>query len=558
MDRVIVLLGIFLAACAAPSQTASPIDETEIVTVTVEASDGALIANWRLPAPVEMFEFMPDIVPGAQRAEEWSLADETWSFDGQQLSKADGSKFDRFSFEVRAATKFYDRRYVPVEKVGTEGWAILSNAFAPNGASHRLRFEGFDDDNTIYANGVRFDLDSSLSGEDSGIVYIGPCSQVTVGAATMIAGDNIPDWLTSKVSGDLENASAKLTQRLGRAPKTPPTVQISYEPEWNSRSYKGGVLKDVITVHLRGLDLSEPDRHFLGYITNLTVHESVHVWNGTMFKSTENSEQSWVHEGSAEYIANRLWMDDQAFKIAATSALNQCRMSLGSNSILMTETASRGRTPYNCGHLVHLIAEQAALKQAGRDVLDLWREVFDRSELNEDQYDSALFLDVVKETAGESARQPIDRLIEGLSDDQVSAFESDLADIGIQLSPISEATIGAEKFDLSGTVLRRLLFGYCNGAHGYWTKDSSFKLNTEDRCGTELADDPEVTHFNGHSLIEEPVKVYFAAKSACASDSEIIFTTIGGADLVGVSCPAPLKALPDLYEITEIEHLRPL
>lgn len=558
MNRVIVLLGIFLAACTAPSQTAAPIEKTEIVTVTFEASDGALIANWRLPAPVAMFEFMPDIVPAAQRAEEWSLADETWSFDGQQLSKADGSEFDRFSFEVSAATKFYDRRYVPVEKVGTAGWAILANAFAPNGASHHLRFEGFDDDNTIYANGARFDLDSALSGEDSGIVYVGPSSQVAVGAATMIAGDNIPNWLISKVSGDLENASAKLTQRLGRAPKTPPTVQISYEPEWSSRSYKGGVLKDVITVHLRGFDLSEPDRHFLEFITNLTIHESVHVWNGTMFKSTENSEQSWVHEGSAEYIANRLWMDDEAFKIAATSALNQCRMSLGANSILMTETASRGRTPYNCGHVVHLIAEQAALKEASWDVLDLWKDVFDRAASNEDQYNSALFLDAVEETAGESARQPIDRLIEGLSDDQVPNFISELAGIGVHVAPISETTIGAEKFDLTGTVLRRLLLGFCSGAHGYWTKDNSFKLNTEDRCGAELANDPEVTHFNGHSLVEEPVKVYFAAKSACVNDSEIIFTTIDGADLVGVSCPAPLRSLPDLYEITEIEHLRPL
>lgn len=551
-------LGVCVAACFVPSQQLTPIDDIEIVTVNFEAANEVLIATWQLPEAVVTFEFMPGVVPEVQRLEEWLLVDDSWSFDGQRISKSDGTEFDEFALELTAATKFYDRQYVPVEKVGDKGWAIMSNAFAPHGAPHALKFQDFDETFTIVANGEIKDLDSQLSGADSGIVYFGPSAQVATGAVTVIAGNNIPDWLISKVSGELEGASAKLTERFDRVPMPPPTVQITFDPNWDSRSYKGGVLRDVITVHLRGFDLSEHDERFLKFVTNITVHESVHVWNGTMFKSAENSEQSWLHEGSAEYIANRLWMDENAFRIAATSALNQCRMSLGAKSILLTETASRGRTPYNCGHLIHLIAEQAALKDADLDVLDLWKEIFNRAESGDGEYDSALFLEVVEQSAGSSASQPISRLTEGLTDDQIPAFVSELEEIGISVVPIRRDMDGAETFDLSGAVLRRLLPGLCDGQYGYWTRENSFKLDTGDRCGAALSDDPEVTHFNGHSLIEAPVAVYLAAKSACASNSEITFTTIEGDELVGVACPATLSYLPDLFEITEIEHLRPL
>ncbi len=558
MKRALIIIMILVGACASQLQDQQPNPTLEAVTVTFKVEGSSLIANWELPSPVSAFEFFPEAMPNSQRLEEWSWNQDVWDFDGQQVSRLDGAVFDKFSFELNPATKFYDRKYVPVERVGDRGWAISSQAFAPNGASHRLRFSGLDETFTIYANGRQKSLDAELDGENSGVVYIGPSDQVVSGAATMIAGNNIPDWLVSKVSDDLEKASAKIAKRLNKAPQTPPTVTLSYEANWGSKSYKGGVLKDVITLHLRGFDLSQPDQHFQDFVTNLIIHEAVHVWNGTMFKSMENSEQSWLHEGAAEYIANRLWMNDDEFRAAATSALNSCRMSLGSDSIMLTETASRGRTPYNCGHLVHLIAEQASLKNADADVFNLWRVVFDRAELNERQYDSEMFLSVVDEIAGTPATRPISRLVDGLSGEQIPDFLAELKNIGISVQPLSKNAPGADSFDLSGIVLRKLLLGLCVGGHGYWGMEDHFKLNTEDRCGAELTGEPEVTHLNGHSLIETPVAVYFAAMEACEADAEIVFTTRGGTELQGIACTEPLKALPDLFEITSIEYLRPL
>lgn len=531
--------------------------EPETTTVTFEA-EGALVATWNLAEPVDSFEFFPEAMPKTQRLEEWSLNSDKWVFDGQKITSVDNATFDEFSFVLNAATKFYDRKYVPVERVGDDGWAISSSAFAPHGASHFLKFSGFPSNFIIYANGKQQPLESAFQGDQAGVVYIGPSEQVSAGAATIIAGNNIPDWLVSKVSRDLEAASERIAERLGIAPETPPTAIISYEAQWESKSYKGGVLQDVITMHLRGIDLDQPDEHFLDFVTNLIIHEAVHVWNGTMFKSSENAEQAWVHEGSAEYIANRLWMNEEKFKIAATSALNQCRMSLGANSLMKTEIGSRGRTPYNCGHLVHLIAEQASLFESDKDVLHLWRELLNRAAENENSYDSTMFLAIVDQMAGVSATRPINRLVDGLSNEQIPDFLFELSNIGISVQPLNVDTPGAASFDLSGTVLRRLLLGHCIGGHGYWTMEDHFKLNTEDRCGSELAGEPEVTHLNGHSLIDEPIAVYVAALELCANDGSIVLTTRDGENLGGVECPDPLKALPALFEITSIAHLSPL
>lgn len=529
----------------------------EATTVTFKV-EGALVATWSLPESVDSFEFFPEAMPKTQRLEEWSWNSDEWVFDGQKITKADGAAFDEFSFVLNAATKFYDRKYVPVERVGDEGWAISSSAFAPYGASHLLKFSGFPSNFVVYANGKQQLLDTAFQGDQAGVVYIGPPEQVSAGAATMIAGNNIPEWLVSKVSRDLETASERITERLGRAPETPPTAIISYEAQWESKSYKGGVLKDVITMHLRGIDLDQPDEHFLDFVTNLIIHEAIHVWNGTMFKSLENAEQSWLHEGSAEYIANRLWMNEEKLKIAATTALNQCRISLGANSLMKTEIGSRGRTPYNCGHLVHLIAEQASLHQSNKDILHLWRELLNQAAENDNSYDSSMFFGVVNDMAGASAMRPINRLVSGLSNEQIPDFLSELSNIGIIVQPLNTDTPGTASFDLSGAVLRRLLLGHCVGGHGYWTMEDHFKLNTENRCGSELAGEPEVTHLNGHSLIDEPIAVYFAVLELCENDDSIVFTTRDGKKLDGVECPDQLKALPTLFEIKSIKHLSPL
>lgn len=180
------------------------------------------------------------------------------------------------------------------------------------------------------------------------------------GAATIIAGSDIPAWLVEDISLNLERASNKLVSRFGRTPTPPPTLLVTFAQDWKGRAHKGGVNRDVITMHIRGFSLEKPDSRLLDTIKSIVIHEAVHVWNGTMFRSTENSEQSWVHEGAAEYVSNRLWMDELQMKAAMQKALNACRISLGSTSLKETKTASRGRTPYDCGHLVHVIAEHAA------------------------------------------------------------------------------------------------------------------------------------------------------------------------------------------------------
>ena len=546
---------LLLMAC---QPTAKVNEESSHVEVQIDVSADHLTAIWKLPEPTQEFVFDPDAMPAEQRLAEWTLLEPGFSFDGLQLRSASGATFDEFVFEIQPATKFYDRKYVPVEKIGEDGWQILSGALSPENEPFRIAFSIADRASSLYANGQQFELNASLEGGNSGMIFVGSKEYVKTGSGTMITGNTVPSWISDHVSKALERATELYTDRLGIEPTTPPTVTISYEPDWPGRSYKGSVNRNVISLHFRGADYEAPDDSFAAFLENLVLHEAFHVWNGTMFKSSENAEQPWVHEGSAEYVASRMTSDDEALSQAATKAYNQCRIALGANSLLDTHSARRGRTPYDCGYFIHLVAEVAALKNSDVDILQIWSEVLKEAAQNGDEYDSDMFLEVVQQYSGEGAIRPISRILNGLDTDALPEFAGELRLLGILLEPVEESAANAYGRELSRTVLMRILLGYCEGGHGFWSNDDHYKLNTGDQCGEVFAGDPEVIELNGYSLITQPLEVYLSAKEACEQNYPIVFAKRDGTKLEKVDCVDPLRALPELYLVSLLEPLAEL
>ncbi|KCZ52777.1 hypothetical protein [Hyphomonas pacifica] len=549
------LILAFAAACSKP-QPVVP-EGVEQLTVTLSPEEERILATWQLPKAATEFSFNEDDMPVSQRESDWTPAGEGWVFDGQTLSREDGSAFQEFSFTLPAASMFYDRYYVPVSKVGKGGWVIFANTLAPAEGDFEVRFDGLPESNVIYGEGEITSPNEPRDGNTLGIFYIGPAENLSMEGGILIAGPEIPDAIRNDISGNLENAVTKLTDAWGYAPEIPPAVIITYDQNWHGQSWKGGVLEEVITFHLRGMDLSGDTSEFTDHLRNTSLHEAIHVWNGTLFESSENSEQSWVHEGAAEYIANRLWMDDATFNAAVQKALNGCILQLGDHSIRGTEIASRGQTPYRCGHVVHLAAELSALKHTGKNVLGVWKDVYDAAG-DERVYDSATFVTAAEADGGTPFSDIMNLFNKGLTPENRAALVADLVALGADIVPLTPESETPYETTLSVRVLRDLLIGYCEGGYGFTQTQEGFALETAQRCGDALAGDPLVSRLNGHDLLKTPVAAYFAAREACQAGEPLVLTRPDGPALEPLDCPEGLAALPELYDVRSAGTLPPL
>ena len=549
------LILAFAAACSKPQPVAP--EGVEQMTVTLSPQEENILATWQLPEAVTEFSFNEGDMPVSEREADWTPQGEGWVFDGQTLSREDGSDFQEFSFTLPAASMFYDRYYVPASKVGKGGWVIFANALAPAEGDFEVRFEGLPESNVIYGAGEITSPDETRDGNTLGIFYVGPAENLSMEGGILIAGPEIPDAIRTDISGNLENAVTKLTDAWEYAPEIPPAVIITYDRNWHGQSWKGGVREEVITFHLRGFDLSDNGSNFAAQLRNTSLHEAVHVWNGTLFESSENSEQSWVHEGAAEYIANRLWMDEDIFNAAVQKALNGCILRLGDHSIRDTEIASWGQTPYRCGHVVHLAAELSALQHTGKNVLGIWKDVYDATG-DERVYDSATFVTAAEADGGEPFSDMMTVFNEGLTAQNRAALVAHLNALGADIVPLTPEDETPDETTLSVTVLRELLIDYCDGGYGFTQMPEGFALETAQRCGDALAGDPLVSSLNGQDLLKAPVAVYFAVREACKAGEPLVLTRADGTELEPLACPEGVASLPELYNVRSAGTLPPL
>jgi|GEM_PF-2291122 len=547
-----------LAACAMPVASESlqaKSNVSNLAVVTLSPAENGVKASWELEEPVDVFLFNETSMPEYQRAMEWSFDSSEWILDGYTVKRVDGAPFRTFELGVTPPSRFQDRQYVPLAMVGDSGFAIASEVLSPKDMTYSIKFDEFGENSILLANGQEYGVEDSLPGADLGIFYVGPKSFVRGESLKIIAGPEVPNWLLTQLETEVNEAIGTLEVGLKQELDENPTIISTAASGHKTRTFRGSVLGRTIAFYLRGYDLSEIDEKLVQRLSNTTIHETVHLWNGVMFRFNDIVQQPWIHEGSADYIAARLSMTDEEFRAAAQKAFNNCRIALGEEPLLTSQTAKRGRTPYNCGFFIHLISERASLSAGNGNVLDIWAEVFTVANERRNTYDSQVFQSVIYDFGGKAASVPVSRLLDGLSSSQLSEFQAEMAAIGISITPMEADELETTGRDMSGLFLRRLLFGVCVGGHGYWSKEDHLRLNTGDRCGAVLSGNHNLQKLNGYSLVEQGAAVYMSAIQACRSNQPLIFTTLEGRDLDPLDCPENTTTLPDLYELRITSNL---
>lgn len=547
------LVAVLVIACSSSSPAASQKSADPAIVVTLSPDDEGLIASWLLPTAVDEFFFDAARMSARQRLEDWKLLSNDWDFDGASLRRTDKHKFTTFSFLLTPSTRFYDRQYVPLSKVGNQGFAIYAGALAPAGENFKIGISEFEEDSTLVGSGKLLTADGDVDGT-TGIFFVGPESYVHSTSPIVIAGPEFPQWLRNEISSQIEDAIHILGSRFRERPAEVPTVILSYNSEPDRRTFRGSVIKSTVAFYINGFQNLSADDPIISKIKNTAVHETVHLWNGSIYRSTNATEQPWLHEGSAEYIANRLWMSESQFIRTANQSLNSCLVGLGGKSLEQSPVSNRGRIPYHCGFVIHLIAEVSAAEMSGNDILDVWSALFERAANEDNEYDAELFLQIIENFGGQEAAETIRQLLHGTDSDSKVLY-SNLERIGLHVEPMSSTEATNAGFDLPVLVLKNLLAGYCHGGRGFWRESDNFRLNTGDRCGPILSGNHRVTGINGHSFFESGSDVYSVVYELCEDQKLLEIDVLGAKSLPGLECPNELQSLPKLVKL---KHVPPL
>lgn len=538
LSTLLALLGLAGAACATQA--------------TLSPAGDALEVSYELCAATRSFAFEAEQAP--QRADGWTPQGEGWRFDGEVLSRQDGAPFSRFTLRLAPDARFWDRSYVAIDRVGTEGWTALLYPLRPSEGELVVRFNGFGDDAVLRgaglntaANGAQLRVEADE--DEPRFVYVGPTANITEGPITVIAGEDVPEWLRRRVLADFNPMIATLTRRFGRPPLVAPILSITHRPEGANLSWKGGVLDGaVVEIRLRGTALSEGDTGLTQDLTALVAHETLHFWNGG---STQNEEQAWLHEGSAEYLADRLWRDAAAMRQRAAQHLNACLLRDDVKPLDGRDGPVGGRAPYDCGYVLSLAAETSSLRRRHGDGFELWRTVFDSAA--DGRYAPHTFLIEATARGGRDFSDFAQSWLTGAPDRRGRSLTQQLAALGVI---VRERPPGpAEAFNVRARAVAPVLASLCNGGWGFTAESDRLHLETGDRCGDALAGDPDIVAVNGVDIINNPAGAHATIRDACARGGALVFQTLAGASLAPVRCSADIEALPTLYEVVSLPRL---
>jgi hypothetical protein len=537
-------LAIVVALCASSSGHA---ETTTIVTISPDG--GVLRAAYTLPTPTENFAFESN--NWRQRRDAWTPLGEGWTFDGENLRRSDRASFSTFELRLVPDTRFYDRRYVAVDRIGADGWALYLAALRAAEDPTELRLDEFPDNFVVRIGGETIAAPgASLSpgGEaENRLAYVGPARYVTEGPMTLIAGDEVPHWLRERLLADMSAVVWKLSERFDARPSTVPTLIVSYDAEWAGRGSKGGVLDDaVLTFALRGTALDESDDSLGDDMTNSAAHEAVHLWNGGVWQSAQNEEQSWLHEGAAEYLASRLWQDKESLRVESEQRLNDCVLRADRRPLDGSAGLVDGAPPYDCGFVLQLAAEAASVNASAGDAFDLWRAVFATADDNH-RYTANAFLNEAAQRGGKTFTEVATQMLDTFDDLDPRVLAERLGLLGID--------VGLRSFDardgltIRGLALMPLLASYCSGRYGFTTLGDRLVLDTGERCAEPLSGDPAVVTVNGLDLFAAPAEAHASIRAACASRGVVVFGTPTGDTLAPLRCEVMIAPLPLVFEV---------
>ncbi len=396
---------ILLAACATTTRRVVNAPAADHVVLEREADGRTWRATWHLAQPAHELRFERDTT--AFRTEIFEVLTPGYSMarvGDHEVLRTDGAPSRtiavRFPEYARVLVKDY-MFFVPFtdESVAIYTGHLLARAVR-SGEEDDCRScivntfrlvpgEG----ESVIAGGKR--ARSALVWSDASYqgsyVYFGTIEPLESDDIISIMDPGFPAWMRAASERMISALFELFSRRLAVALPARPTVLTSFtRSDQSGYSFKGGVVPGAVQLTAEGIAWDTESEEGLLRFLRLLAHETVHLWNGGVVEYPD-MEHSWLHEGSADALAERALLalgviDERRFLELQTAAINDCRRGLGATPL--TDAAKKGAFSlyYSCGNAVALMTEASLQKGGGSvDLFDFWRGLIEKTLAKEER-----------------------------------------------------------------------------------------------------------------------------------------------------------------------------
>lgn len=266
-------------------------------------------------------------------------------------------------------------------------------------------------------------------------VYIGEGEIETSENYVGLIDPATPDWIRTRFPEDMAYLFSQLEAGWGFALPEPATLLFAFEGYDNPGfSNKGGVLGRQLIIQSSGEDLREEDDFIHAYLLWFFAHESVHLFQSANGRSLAETEHGWIHEGSANAMANRIMAGRGAaaqdyLRWAFGNALETCTRALEAGPLASAWARGQSDAYYACGEFVALMTD-AALE--GQDLFGFWNAMLARADADGGSYTAQTWFDTARaEGMSEADLTRLQTLLSGELENPGMELRNALADFGL-------------------------------------------------------------------------------------------------------------------------------
>ncbi len=401
----------------------------EVDIVITKSIENIWTLTYQMDRPANRLGFVRN--PDNSRIERWKPVSSDFEIvfvEGKEyLNRKDGSLFEHVELTLTPTYKHLSKDYAPFSPYSDGGVLIHTgrlfsciNKCADDANDWQISMNIPQDEHLI-VNGKVYTKSASWVDSDDGMnVYVGRQKPIETDSVIAVIDSGLPEKIQSSLNADIPKLMVYFQERLGKLSGVKPTLYASYA-KVDDRSSQGGTLPNQIFMHWNLNDLNKKikDAKFINQTTWFFAHEVAHLYQRSKVGALNGeSNQSWLHEGNADWLAALALLDlypnTEAYVTEKIDRFKDHCVK-GLTGLTLIEAANKGQFGlyYTCGLLIHQAIDHAVQKKSNgrKNIYFLWNEFRQRVEQG-DEKGPETFLALVEQYASKELVVRIKVLVE--------------------------------------------------------------------------------------------------------------------------------------------------
>ncbi len=540
MSKLIFILITLIFSTNALCQT--------MVDVNVSKKDEYYILEYVLDEPIKKIYFLKD-----NSRTRWTTDDKFERNKNEKYdiyAKKDGSFFESITVKIKP---FYESKekdyesfiifsdgssliytgYIRPEKIyGRKGLVNIDNL-----SLNILKSKEYVYTLCAYCDGNMFNSKGKHVDKDK-YIYLGNIKPIEYDRFIVVKDNDISKDLNKIIIKRISALTNYYERVTGKLLTNKYIIFINQFKLSSSENFSGGVLGNQVQLTFSGEDGDFTDPHLLS-LNYLVAHELFHLWNASLFT---HKGSSWLHEGSADYMAYTVLLDlgmisKAVYDEKIEESLNICASRLGKYSIEQADENNDNDMIYKCGSFIHYSVDKS---YGHKSAIKIWETLFSNREkfgyYNSKDWFKALNTSFNNKQYNDTLFSFVNNLVK--SDLIIEQFKT----LGWHINE-TLVTTKNHNIQLAFDMFKHLMTVDCSDFYFNFSADGFFI--TDLKCSQFKAG--LVVSIDGYDHFDkDSADMYNEIRGKCLTSKPIMIGMSDGQELEFICADAPRKLLPYL------------